>query len=128
MRLCLAAAAAIVAASGLRPAAAAFNVSNIFGSHMVLQRDEEFGVWGWGCAGPVTTLFGGAKYTTSPDATGLWLQALPAQPGGFTPVTISFACGPTGETVRVCVSVHVCARVWGAGVGVCTCPPPQVSC
>lgn len=93
---------ALCASSALSAASAAFNLSNVFGSHMVLQRDEAFAVWGWGCNGPVTTLFNGTKFTTDPDpVTTMWLQPLPAQPGGYTPYTLVFTCAASGEALTL---------------------------
>ena len=69
---------------------------------MVIQREEPFAVWGWGCVSPVTTLFNGTKYSTTPNPdTGLWLQPLPSTPGGFTAYTLVFTCGGTGETLTL---------------------------
>jgi sialate O-acetylesterase len=98
----LAAILVLLLAGGASPAAAAFNMSNIFGDFMVIQREEPFAVWGWGCVSPVTTLFNGTKYSTTPDPnTGLWLQPLPSTPGGFTAYTLVFTCGGTGETLTL---------------------------
>lgn len=50
-------------------------LSNVFGSHMVLQRDVPSRVWGWTENGAtVTTSFNGAKYRATANNQGLWIQ------------------------------------------------------
>ncbi len=55
----------------------------IFQSNMVLQRDKEVSIWGYGEANEnVTVLFKGAVYKTITDNTKKWSVKLPAQQAG----------------------------------------------
>ncbi len=50
-----------------------FRVANIFTDNMVLQRNQEFSIWGWGDAGtPVTVKLQNQSATVSPDKQGRW--------------------------------------------------------
>ena len=50
-----------------------FRVANIFTDNMVLQRNQEFSIWGWGNAGtPVTVKLQNQSATASPDKQGRW--------------------------------------------------------
>ena len=67
----------------LMPAAvsAAVRLPNVFGDHMVLQREMPVPVWGWAEAGEkVSVTFAGATATATADASGNWALKLPAMP------------------------------------------------
>ena len=63
---------------------AALKLPALFQDHMVLQRDAELPIWGWGDAGSeVTVQFKGEEKKAKVDAKGEWqlrLEALPASP------------------------------------------------
>lgn len=68
---------------------------------MVLQRDVPATVWGFADVGAsVKTLFQGNTYSATAGADGVWRQALPATPGGFTAFTLKFFAS-TGETAAL---------------------------
>jgi sialate O-acetylesterase len=67
------------------PAGARANVSlpNIFGSHMVLQRDLKAPVWGWADAGEeVTVSIAGQAHSAKADSAGNWKVVLDPMPVG----------------------------------------------
>lgn len=84
-------------------------LSTVFGSHMVLQADAPFALWGFAEAGStVTATVGGVTRTASPNATtGVWVANFPAAAkGGPYNVTLtctlaSGAAGPTAALVDV---------------------------
>ena len=78
------AAAFLVLMAGLHPAARAdVKVPAIFGSHMVLQRDQKDRVWGWAEPGEeVTVKIGGQSHTTKAGADGSWQVVLDPMPAG----------------------------------------------
>ena len=54
--------------------------SNVFGSHMVLQRNKPVPIWGYTYPGvTVTVTFAGKNYTTVSSASNLWKVELPPQ-------------------------------------------------
>nr|MDQ2732858.1 sialate O-acetylesterase [Armatimonadota bacterium] len=57
---------------------------HVFGSHMVLQRDQPVPIWGWADAGEdvSVTLGDGPAVTTKTDAAGKWTLNLPAHAAG----------------------------------------------
>lgn len=75
-----------------------FEVSAIFGSSMVLQRDQPLPVWGLAQPGAeVSVTLGSNTATTKADEGGRWLAKLPAMPAGGPhklvisgPVTVTF--------------------------------------
>jgi hypothetical protein len=79
-----------------------FTISNVFGSHMVIQRDRVAPVWGWGAAGAsvAVTIDSGIPYTTTADSTGFWRVELPAMPASFTPHTIVATSGTDSQTLE----------------------------
>lgn len=80
--------------------AAAFSVSNTFGSHMALQRDSPIPVWGWGAPGAaVRVTVGTSTGAATVSADGFWRAVLPALPPSFTPTTLNATSTTTGETV-----------------------------
>jgi len=78
-----------------------FHISNVFGNHMVLQRNTPNPLWGW-TTNPstmVTVLYLGNTYnTTSSSTDGFWKVTLPSTPGSFTPLTIVASVPSTGES------------------------------
>ena len=91
------------------------HVSNVLGSHMVLQRDRPANVWGWAAPGvTVTVSLNGAKQpAATAGADGKWITALPAQPATTTPSTLQFACSdgttPADITDVLFGDVHICS-------------------
>jgi len=78
-------------AAALAPCARAdVTLPHVFGSHMVLQRDQAIPVWGWADAGEeVAVKLGDLPVATATaDATGAWRVDLPAQPAGG-PLTLT---------------------------------------
>ena len=64
-------------------------VSNIFQTHMVLQRDKPFTVWGWADPGEkVTVSFSGQTVTATAGDDRSWKAILQAMPAGRTPQTM----------------------------------------
>ncbi|MDP5172586.1 MAG: beta galactosidase jelly roll domain-containing protein [Bacteroidia bacterium] len=64
-------------------ASAQFQVADIFGDHMVLQRNQELVFWGW--AGPkekINLSVAGLEAKTKTDDSGRWEIRLPKQPAG----------------------------------------------
>ena len=67
-----------------------FNLSNVFGSHAVLQRDRPLTLWGWATE-PLTLSarwVDGQTYTSTPGSGSLWLLRLPATPATPTPCSV----------------------------------------
>jgi len=61
-------------------------VSNLFQTHMVLQRDAPVAVWGWAEPGErITVEFAGARATATADAGRRWRATLPALPASALP-------------------------------------------
>ena len=88
-----------VASHAAAPAATTCALSNVLGSHMVLQRTPASAmVWGFAPPGTgvKTTLAGLSGLTSVADAAGVWRQALPPQPASSTGTNITFSC-TTGE-------------------------------
>jgi sialate O-acetylesterase len=98
----VAAASAAASAAALTPVSAGsstFHISNVFGSHMTLQRNKPIPIWGWGDAGAgVNVVFNGQKYSTPIDKTGFWKVVLPAMQASFTPATITATQNTTGAS------------------------------
>lgn len=64
-------------------ATATVKLPRILSSHMVVQRNKPFRVWGWADKGErVTVEWMGRKVKTSADKTGAWQVELPAAPAG----------------------------------------------
>lgn len=56
-------------------------VSNLFQSHMVLQRDKPIAIWGWADPGAeVTVAIGGKEESATASEDGSWKVVLPAMP------------------------------------------------
>ncbi len=77
----------------LPPAFSAVRLHQLFGSHMVLQRDVEAPVWGWATPGEKVSLqFQGQWRQTRADKDGNWKILLPPTPaGGPHAITIQAA-------------------------------------
>jgi sialate O-acetylesterase len=61
-------------------------LSNVFQSHMVLQRDKPIRIWGWAAPGePVAVAFGGDRKSVRAEADRSWSVTLQAQPANATP-------------------------------------------
>jgi sialate O-acetylesterase len=81
------------------------SVSNVFGSHMVLQRDRPAPVWGWATPGAaVAVSFDGKTHAASAAAqTGFWKVMLPSQPASLVgrdiAVSSSSSSGGSEESV-----------------------------
>jgi sialate O-acetylesterase len=59
------------------------SLPHVFGSHMVLQRDQPIIIWGWAGAGEtVTVQLGSASQSTQANPQGEWKVALPAMSAG----------------------------------------------
>lgn len=70
----------LAAAAASIPAAADVTLPNIFGSHMVLQRDAPLHVWGTAEPGEkIAVKLDGHQVTTKAEADGSWLVGLPAR-------------------------------------------------
>lgn len=60
---------------------AAVTLPNVFGDHMVLQRDAKLPVWGWDAPGQtVAVTFAGVTHRATANAAGAWRVDLPAMP------------------------------------------------
>jgi sialate O-acetylesterase len=80
---------AAVALTGCTVARADVSLPNIFGSHMVLQRDQKDPVWGWAAPGEeVTVTIAGQTKTAKAGADGAWKVVLDPLPAGG-PLTLS---------------------------------------
>lgn len=93
--------AAVAAALG----AADFTISNTFGSHMVLQRDEINPIWGWGSAGQHVQITVPTLGLTFPPvavaADGSWRSAISSLPASFDPITITATHVESGDTITL---------------------------
>ncbi|MCA8950370.1 MAG: hypothetical protein KDE27_12765 [Planctomycetes bacterium] len=75
-------------------------VSNVFQSHMVLQRDRPIAVWGWAVAGAsVTVEFGGESATATASADRSWRATLVALPASTAPRAMTITDGSTKLTL-----------------------------
>ena len=96
-----ASAAAVVAAT----ASPSFNISNVFSSHGVLQRNRPVVLWGWVASAGTTlnaTWLDGRTYSAQPDpaAALLWRLTFPAAPASFTPFALTVASS-AGDAVTL---------------------------
>lgn len=73
----------------------ALRVHRIFGSNMVIQRDQPVAIWGWAAPGrAVTVQFGDEKAeATAAAGTGRWEVAFPARPANATAQKLTVICG-----------------------------------
>jgi sialate O-acetylesterase len=93
------AAALLVLPAGLQPAVRAdVKLPAIFGTHMVLQRDQKDRVWGWAEPGEaVTVQIGGQTKTVQAGPGGSWQVVLDPMPAG----------GPHAMTIRGKNAIHL---------------------
>ncbi len=103
-------AAGWLAAGHITEARAAVTVPNVFGHHMVLQRDQPINVWGWAAAGEqVKVRIGGEVREAQANSSGEWRVTLPAMKAGG-PLTMSIQGGSTLEFTNVMVGeVWLCS-------------------
>jgi len=108
---------AVLAATASSSLAADLRLSQVFGDHMVLQRDKPVKVWGWAGKGErVTIAFAGQKRTATAAADGTWLITLRPMPASAEPrelVVSAAGAGAAALTVR-CADVLV-GEVWLLG-------------
>lgn len=88
--------------SAVAVGAAPLHFSNVFGSHMVLQRNAPVPVWGWSAAADVihVTLLENT-YTATADANGAWRVVLPPVAGSLTPYRVAAQSTQSGMTVAL---------------------------
>ena len=66
-----------------QPSTAEVRLPRLVSDGMVLQRDANLGIWGWGAAGEKVTLtFNGKTYRATTGTDGKWRISLPAQKAG----------------------------------------------
>lgn len=77
-------------------------ISNVFGTHMVLQRGRDIPVWGWTTSGSSVhgSLGGGAVLTTTADSSGFWRVSFPPLAAGGGPLTLEMTSS-SGETATL---------------------------
>ena len=93
---------ALAAAAAAAGDAGSFSVSNVFGDHMVLQRDRPITVWGFGSAGASVngSIVGGSGFQCSDVGKDtIWRCAVPSTPAGG-PYNLSFAQSD-GQTASI---------------------------
>ena len=90
-----------VAVSGLLPVVEdSFTVSGVFSSNMVLQRDKEIPVWGWGKTGEIVEVeFAGVVKTATVDADGNWKVTFPAQSANAVGQSMTISCDSGDQVV-----------------------------
>jgi sialate O-acetylesterase len=75
-------------------------VSNVFQSHMVLQRDKPAAIWGWAKPGEkVTVSFSGKSATATAGADRSWKVALDALPANAKPEIMTVSSG--GQSLKL---------------------------
>jgi hypothetical protein len=73
-------------------------ISNVFGSHMTLQRDAQIPVWGWTTPdAAVSVTLGKSTLPGTADATGLWKVIFPSQPA-WTVVSLTVTVPSSGAS------------------------------
>jgi sialate O-acetylesterase len=91
------------------------HVSNVFGNHMVLQRDRPALIYGFADPGVLVTvsLNGVSQPASAADSTGVWRTSLPAQPATTSPSTFTFSCSdgttPPNLVDVLFGDVHICS-------------------
>jgi len=100
---------------GVVSAAAPF-LSNVFGDHMVLQRDRDTRLFGFAASGTqVTTLMTSATFSktleTEAGSDGVWRQELPVQSGSSTPFTFVITAPGLSASLKDVLfgDVHICS-------------------
>ena len=87
-------------------------VSNVFQSHMVLQRDKPLTIWGWATAGEeVTVSFAGQQASGKAGADRSWRVSLQAMPVNRTPQTMTIS----GRSDKVVLEDILIGDVWVLG-------------
>lgn len=90
--------------------AAGLKVPELFGEHMVLQRQRPVPVWGWGDAGQsVTVTLAGQSHQTTVRADGTWRVDLDAMDAGGPYEMVITATEPDGE---ICLGDVLVGEVW----------------
>ncbi len=94
---------ALVSAGSLQIANAEVRLPKVFGSHMVIQREEPVTVWGWANPGEkVVVQFGDQRQEGTANEKGEWRIVLPArQAGGPFTMTVTGASRVEFEDVMV---------------------------
>ena len=101
MRLHLLTLAACLLLAGIGSLSAALRLPNVFGDHMVVQRDQEVNVWGWAEAGAeVKVSLGGGEVTAKADGEGKWSCALPAMEASFEGAELVVTSGSETVTIK----------------------------
>lgn len=87
-------------------------VSNLFQSHMVLQRDKPIAIWGWAAPGEdVAVAFGSDRTTTRAEADRSWRVTLAAQPANRSPQQLVVQ----GKNTRLVLDDVLVGDVWVLG-------------
>ena len=87
-------------------------VSNLFQTHMVLQRDEPIRVWGWAAPGEeVTVRFSGGEQVVTAGADRRWRVELPALPARSKPTEMIVK----GSTETLVLDDVLVGDVWVLG-------------
>jgi sialate O-acetylesterase len=87
-------------------------VSNVFQSHMVLQRDRPLKIWGWAAAGEeVTVSFAGQQASAKAGADRSWRVSLQAMPVNRTPQTMMIS----GKSDKLTLEDILIGDVWVLG-------------
>ncbi len=87
-------------------------VSNVFQSHMVLQRDRPLKIWGWAAAGEeVTVSFAEQQASAKAGADRSWRVSLQAMPVNRTPQTMTIS----GKSGKVVLEDILIGDVWVLG-------------
>jgi len=91
-------------------------LSNVFGDHMVLQRDRPARLFGFAASGTsVSTLMVSASFSktlsTTAGADGIWRQELPAQPGSSAAFTFTITATGSSAVLKDVLfgDVHICS-------------------
>src|SRR5205809_552563 len=79
-----------------KPAQAEVRLPNVFGSHMVLQRDKPLVVWGWADANEkITVKLAGQSVAAQANAKGEWKATLRAVKASSEPTRLEVAGSTT---------------------------------
>jgi sialate O-acetylesterase len=93
--------------------AAHVRLSNLFGDHMVLQRDQPVPVWGTAEPGEkVTVEFAGQKKTAMADSAGTWRVLLDPMPASSKPRKMTVSSTRNSELSRLEFSDVLVGEVW----------------
>ena len=100
-----------IAAGLVSTAIADVKLSNVFGDHMVLQRDTKVNVWGWADSGEkVTVQFGGQSVSATPGEDGKWAVRLAPMKANAAPQEMTVSGKNTIELGDVLVGdVWLCS-------------------